>query len=69
MIEEMTGRKKCWALENDKWGRKEHIKQSNGETIKNGIKIRLHMWELKPNYGRKGLNKRCPMCQSEEDTT
>ena len=27
------------------------------------------MWELKANYGRKGLNNRCAMCQSEEDTT
>ena len=26
------------------------------------------MWELKANYGRKGLDNRCPMCQSEMDT-
>ena len=26
------------------------------------------MWELKANYGRKGLDKRCPMCWLEEDT-
>ena len=27
------------------------------------------MWDLKADYGRKGLDSRCPMCQSEEDTT
>ena len=33
------------------------------------IKIRLRMCALKVNYGRKGLRNRCPMCQSEKDTT
>ena len=28
--------------------------------------IKLHMWELKANYRRKGLANRCPMCQSEK---
>ena len=36
------------------------------EQLKDIIKIRS---ELKANYGRKGLGNRCPMCQSEEDTT
>ena len=27
------------------------------------------MWELKANYGRKGLDNRCSVCQSEDDTT
>ena len=27
------------------------------------------MCALKVNYGRKGLRNRCPMCQSEKDTT
>ena len=63
----MTGRTKCRTIENDKWGRKEHIKESNSGTIEDIIKIRSHMWELKANYGRKGLDNRYPMCQSEED--
>ena len=91
MSEEMAGITKCRTIENDKWGRKEQIKESRTGTIKDKIKIRLHMWEVhklttegkvwtvdaqcvnqkrevKPNYGRKGLGSRCPMCQSEEDT-
>lgn len=27
----------------------------------------MHIRELKANYEEKGLNKRCPMCQLEED--
>ena len=27
------------------------------------------MWDEKDNYERKGLDNRCPICQSEEDTT
>ena len=69
MSEEMAARTKCRTIENDKWGRKEYIKESNSGTIKDIIKIRLHMWELKANYERKGLDNRCPMCQSKEDTT
>ena len=69
MSEEMAERTKCLTIENDKWGRKEYIKESNSGTIKDMIKIRLHIWELKVNYRRKGLDNRRPMCQSEEDTT
>ena len=29
----------------------------------------MYTWEVKANYRWKGLNSRCPMCQSEEDTT
>ena len=50
MIEEMPGRTKCRTIENDKWRRKEYIKESNSRIIKDVIKIRLHMWELKANY-------------------
>ena len=69
MKEKMAGRTKCRKIENDKGGRKECIKESNSGTIKDIMKIRLHMWEVKANHGRKDLDSRCPMCQSEEDTT
>ena len=39
-----TGKTKCQAIENDKLGRKEYIKQNNSGTIKDIIKIRLHMY-------------------------
>ena len=53
----------------EKWGGKEYIKESDSGTMKGVIKIRLHMWELKGNYERKGLGSRCPVFQSEEDIT
>ena len=65
IIEEMTGRTKCRTIENDKWERKECIKESNSVTIKDVIRIRLHMWKLKANYGGKGLDNRCLICPSE----
>ena len=43
MIEKMTGKAKCQTIENDKWGRKEHMKETNIGTIKDIMNIRLHM--------------------------
>ena len=62
----MGGRKKCRTMENDKCERKRYIEVSNSGAIKVIIKIRLHMWHLKANYGRKDLDNRC---QSEDHTT
>ena len=69
MSEEMAERTKCRTIENDKWGRKEYMNESNSGTIKDIIKIILHVWELKANCGKKGFDNRCPMCRSEVDTT
>ena len=63
----MAVRKKCRTIENDKWGRKEYIKRNNSGTIQDIIKTKLHMWEVKANYEREGLDSRCLMCQSEDD--
>ena len=69
MKDKMTGRTKCRAIENDKRERKEYIKESNSGTIKDIVKITSHMQEVKANYGRKGPDNRCPICQSEENNT
>ena len=50
----MAGRRKCRTVENDKWRRKEYIKESNSGTIKDVIQIRLHISKEKANYGRNG---------------
>ena len=50
-------------------GRKEYIKENNNGTIKEIMKMRLHMWELKVNYGRQNLDNRFLVCQAEADTT
>ena len=69
MFEEMTWRTKCRTIENDRWGRKEYIKEGNSGTVKDLFKIRLYIWDLKASYGKKGLDNRFPMSQSEEGTT
>ena len=50
----MAGRRKYRTVENDKWRRKEYIKESNSGTIKDVIQIRLHISKEKANYGRNG---------------
>ena len=64
MVEEMAGRTKCWTTENDKWQSEERecIKENNRETVKDIIKIRLHMLESTAYYRSKCLDKGCPMC-------
>ena len=36
----------------EKWERKQYIKKCESNTIKDVIKIRLHMWNTKCNYKR-----------------
>ena len=69
-----TGKTKCQAIENDKLGRKEYIKENKSGTIKDIIKIRLHMYVGGESWlhGRKDLDNRWipdVSSQSEEDTT
>ena len=69
MNEEMMGKTKSRTIENDKWGRKEYIKECSSDVIKDVIKIRLHMWEVGRNYGKEEQEGNCPICKKGEDTT
>ena len=53
----------------EKWERKQYIKKCESNTIKDVIKIRLHMWNTKCNYKRNESDTTCPLCKTEEDTT
>ena len=46
----MQEKTKCRTIQNDKWQRKQHIKKCESTTIKDIMKIRLHMWNTKRNY-------------------
>ena len=59
--------KKCCTLRNDKWERKQYIKKCESNTIKDVIKIRLHMWNTKCNHKRNESGTACPLCKTEED--
>ena len=69
MKEDMQEKTKCRTLQNDKWERKQYIKKCESNTIKDVIKIRIHMWNTKCNYKRNELDTTCPLCKTEEDTT
>ena len=69
MKEDMQEKIKCRTLQNDKWERKQYIKKCESNTIKDVIKIRLHMCNTKCNYKRNEIDTTCPLCKTEEDTT
>ena len=50
-------------------GRKQYIKKCESNTIKDVIKIRLHMWNTKCNDKRNESETTSLLCKAEEDTT
>ena len=48
--------------------RKIYIEQCKGVTVKDIIKIKLHMWDLKKNYKKEGEQLLYPLYEIEEDT-
>ena len=56
-------------IQKDKWLMKENIKNGNTDEIKDILKIRLHMWELRKNYPKNDTDTTCPICRNKEDTT
>ena len=69
MKEEMQEKTKCRTLRNDNWERKQYIKKCESNTIKDVIKIRLHMWNTKCNDKRNESETTSLLCKAEEDTT
>ena len=68
-MKDMQEKTKCQTVRNGKWERKQYTKKCESNTIKDVIKIRLHMWNTKCNYKRNELDTTCPLCKTEEDTT
>ena len=65
----MENKNKLKIIREDKWERKEYIPIFDSDLVKDIIKIRLHMWELKKNYPREEEDMKCPICTQNEDTT
>ena len=40
----------------------------DSDLVKDIIKIRQHMWELRKNYPREEKDIKCPICNEKEDT-
>ena len=48
----MRNKTKSTTIEYDKWEKKKYIEQCKGDTVKDNIKIRLQMWNLKKDYSK-----------------
>ena len=66
---EMENKTKLRTVREDKWRRKEYIATCDSDRVKDIVKLRLHMWELKKNYPREEEDMKCPICSQKEDTT
>ena len=45
------------------------MRNGNTDDIKDTLKIRLHMWEVRKNYPKDNTDTICPICRKEEDKT
>ena len=57
----MENKTKLRTVREDKQERKEYITTCDIDLVKDIIKIRLHMWELKKNYPREEEDTKCPI--------
>ena len=67
--DDLKEKTKARTIQKDKWLMKEYIKNGNADDIKDILKIKLHMWNVKKNYPKNDTNTICPICRKEEDTT
>ena len=50
--QEMANKTKAKTIVEDKWERKKYLQECDVDTIKDMIKIMLHMWQVNFNYRR-----------------
>ena len=65
----MTNKAKPRAIVEDKWKRKKYLQECDSGTIKEMIKIRLHMWQVNCNNERDNSETKCPLYKKSEDIT
>ena len=65
----MTNKTKARTIVEDKWERKKYLQECDSDTIKDVIKIRLHMWGVNWNCKKDDTDTKCPLCKKSEDTT
>ena len=67
--QEVANKTKARTIVQDKWERKKYLQECDSNTIKDVIKIRLHMWQVKCNCKRDNTDTKCQLCQKSKDTT
>ena len=50
LTDNINEKTKARTIQKDKWLMKEYIKNGNADDIKDTLKSRLHMWDVKKNY-------------------
>ena len=53
--QEMSNKTKARTIVEDKWERKKYLQECDSDTIKDVIKIKLHMWQVNCNYKRDNM--------------
>ena len=54
--QEMANKTKAKTIVEDKWERKKYLQECDVDTIKDMIKIMLHMWQVNFNYRRDNID-------------
>ena len=65
----MGNKTKARTIVEDKWERTKYLQECDCDTIKDVIKIRLHMRQVNCNFKRDNTDTKCPLCQKSEGTT
>ena len=65
----MANKTKARTMVEEKWERKKYLHECDIDTIKDVVKIKLHMWQVNCNYKRDKTDTKCPLCKKSEDTT
>ena len=64
--QEIANKKKARTIVEDKWEKNKYLQEYDSDTIKDVIKIRLHMWQLKCNYKRNNADTKCSLCKKSD---
>ena len=66
--QEMVNKTKARAVVEDKWKRKKYLQECGSDTIKDMIKIRLHIWQVNCKYKWYNTDTKCLLFKKSEDT-
>ena len=70
VVKQLKMKKLRFIKDPETFGRKKYVELMDSRTVIEILKIRLNMTEIYGNYkGNLTLERLCPLCQSEEDTT
>ena len=69
LTDDLKEKSQARTIQKGKWQMKEYIKKGNTDDIKDILKIKLPMWDVKKNYPKNDTNTTFSICRKEEHTT